>query len=321
MGNLVGEADVEVATVGPGLATTGGVTAINTIGSTGLAAVVTVGQSVAARITAGVSVDAGEDASAHIRGAASGGVDGHAVATHVDLTGNIDGGIVTGGELTPGVVDLTILAEGGNMVVESRPSTGDTVGERDGDLVTVVDKGVRDHGGTGVHEAGGVVSGGVVPDNNGERDTGVVGVGESVRTVGAKPDVAVITLSVSSLASHTNVGHPVAVIDTQTENRAATIKGLGEVVAGHVVSGLRNDTIKSNRLVSWIMIPVVLVEICLPVGVDGRDSGNSGDEPSHGGDGRLGEKHVDVLGEYFSSKDRLIALRSVDYWSSKGKTV
>jgi hypothetical protein len=99
-----------------------------TAGSTGVHARLStrLGRAVLEGVTelAGVARVAGEDALLHV-GNALGALNGHVAAVHVDKTGDVDGGVLTGvGEFTPGVADLSVDHLG--ILVESTPTTGST---------------------------------------------------------------------------------------------------------------------------------------------------------------------------------------------------
>ena len=54
--------------------------------------------------------------------------------------------------------------------------------------------------------------------------SGIVGEGEGVRTLIAKPDFAVIAQVIKTLARHANVGHMFTVISPETCNKSVTAK-------------------------------------------------------------------------------------------------
>lgn len=98
-----------MATVAPSLAPTRWVSGISSIAGAGLASIGTVLQVVSSGIAAGVSALAHEDAGVHVGGATAGGLDVHGIATHVDLSRDINGRVCASGELAPCVVNLTPL--------------------------------------------------------------------------------------------------------------------------------------------------------------------------------------------------------------------
>lgn len=161
------QANLKLPSVGPALAATAGVIAIQAVSRTRLASIGAVGQIICSRLAAGVSSLASEDAGIHIRVAAARRVDRHDVSAHVYLSRDIDGGIVSGGEFSPCIIDLSILAQGRLVVVERCEATGDTVCQRNSDAISNVGERVRDHWCSNIHEARSVVTRCVVPYNNG----------------------------------------------------------------------------------------------------------------------------------------------------------
>lgn len=206
-----------MTTIAPSLASAGWVSSIGSVAGARLASIGTVLQVVSAGVAAGVSALAHEDAGVHVGSATARGFDVHGIATHVDLSRDINRRVCASGELAPCVVNLTPLREGSQMVVERSEATGDTIGERNGDFVATLGKRVGDLGSSYVHEAGLVVSSWHVPDDNGDGSAAtIVGEGEGVGAVGANPDVAIVRDGVGSLSSHANVRHVLAVALVQT---------------------------------------------------------------------------------------------------------
>lgn len=248
------ERDINVTV--PSLATTARVVVVVAKRSTRLAAIIAVDQVISLRLAATVAVLALEDTSLHIRQAATGGTRADDVTAHVDLARDIESTVLSRGEFTPGIEDLAVLAEGSLVVVEGSETTGDTVGEGDGDLVANVGQRVRNHGGSDVHEARLVVVGSIVPDNDcdgdGRRVGGVVGKSESAGAVIADPDVAVVAEVVLSLAGHADVGHVLAIflgeaVDRSAAVESAALEGSGSLVGGSG-GGKANGRGKGSKL-------------------------------------------------------------------------
>lgn len=197
-----------------------------------------------------VAVLALEDAAVHVGGAAAASVDLHAVAAHVGLTRDVNGGVVAGGELAPGVVDLPV-AEDGDAVVEGGKGARDAVGDRDGDGVAGVLEGVGNVRLADVDEAGLVVVGLGVPDDDGDGGVaalgGAVGEVELVGAVVADPDQAVVATVVFALGAKANVGHVLAVGAVETPDGVAAVEATlgngGQVVFTDCVSGCKPKAI------------------------------------------------------------------------------
>jgi hypothetical protein len=98
-----------------------------------------------------VAVGALEDAGVHA-GLALGGLDGHVVTLHVDLTGHVESAVGTvEGEFTPSLRDLTVDKLG--VVVDGSPAAADSGSVGNVESGSVVD-GVGDEGNVDVDPAG-----------------------------------------------------------------------------------------------------------------------------------------------------------------------
>jgi len=246
-----------VSTIAEALATTRWISIIrasSTTSSTGS------GQSISARITAGVAAVALEHTSVHVRIAARIQIDRYLVTSHVDLARDIHGGVVSGGNFTPCVPDLTILVEDGHLIVETGESAGDPVGHGDIDLC-VDAEGVRDVWLADVHEGGGVVSCGVVPEDHCDGDVGttVILECEDVGSVTANPDDTIVGAGIYSLRVHSNVGHMLAVCLAEAADWVGAIEALAE---GSATSGEGEVASKDGTLAPN------LCEICKMGGED-----------------------------------------------------
>ena len=80
-----------------------------------------------------VATLADKNAFVHVAGAATGGSHGHGIATHVNLAGDIDGGVLAGRELTPGVTDLAVVHL--RLGVDAGPRTVGAIGKGDRHLL------------------------------------------------------------------------------------------------------------------------------------------------------------------------------------------
>lgn len=121
-----------------------------------------------------------EDARLHV-GNTVAGVDGHVVAGHVDLTGNVDAAPLAEGVLAPGLGDLAVDELG--LVVDGGPGTAGTVGEGES-LVAAGREGNGDERVVGVDPR----SGGA-PDDKDNVLIGLVAVLVGVGAVVANPDL------------------------------------------------------------------------------------------------------------------------------------
>lgn len=177
-------------------AATRGSTGVGAVGSTLLRSVGAVLERVA-ELTA-VAAVAYEDAGVHV-GHAVGSGDAHAVAGHVDLSGDVDSRVRAEGELAPGVGDLTV--DGLGVRVDTSPGTGLTVSERDG-LRRAGSKVYGDIRLDGVHPGASAT-----PDDEDHVSTGVVGEGVGPLSIAAQPNGTVVCLRVvTGLASQLGEG-------------------------------------------------------------------------------------------------------------------
>ena len=241
---LVVELNVQVATVLKATAASGRVVArcivslyvgvsaarkhvlvVSNVGVSGLGTSLAILEVVLARGTAAVAVVALEDALVHVGVAAARGLNLHAVAAHVGLAGDVDGGVGAGGELAPGVEDLAVL-EDGDAVVQRGKGAGNVLRKRDGDGVTGVGQRPGDVRLADVDEARDVV--GLEPDDDDDGGGAALGRAVPVRrrrlAVVADPDGAVVVVLVLAHGAEANVGHVLAILARETPDGVVTVE-------------------------------------------------------------------------------------------------
>lgn len=198
---------------------------VSDVGVSGLGTSLAVLEVVLARGAAAVAVVALEDALVHVGAAAARGLNLHAVAAHVGLAGDVDGGVGPGGELAPGVEDLAVL-EDGDAVVERGKGAGNVLRKGNGDAVAGVGQRPGNVRLADVDKARDVV--GLQPDDDNDRGGAALGraVLECRRSpaVVADPDGAVVVVLVLAHGAEANVGHVLAVFAGQTPDGAVAVE-------------------------------------------------------------------------------------------------
>ncbi len=200
---------------------------------------VAVDEGVGSAVTAGDAVVADESALVVVGLASGADLGDELVAVHVDLAGNINGGVRAGGELGPSVVDLSDPGDAGGLVVEAGPSAADTVGEGDGDALALRNRVGQD--GLRARDKGRGIAGALVPEDEDDVRVGAVE-SECIGTVIADPDLAVVADGVDSLACESNLREILAIGGTEPSGWRRAIEA-----AGCNTGGSRNSRGKGSQ--------------------------------------------------------------------------
>lgn len=115
-----------------------------------------------------------------------------AIPAHVDQPGDVDGGILAGGELAPGVEDLSVGRDAGDMAIHGRVGTRHAIGQGHGHASAVRNRVCQLRGVRGDERRGIALA--VVPQD--EDDVGIrvgrpVHKAEDIRSIAANPDPTV----------------------------------------------------------------------------------------------------------------------------------
>ena len=200
---------------------------------------VAVDEGVGSAVAAGDAVVADEGALVVVGLASGADLGDEFVAAHVDLAGNINGGVRARGELSPGVVDLSDPGDASGLVVEAGPSTADTVGEGDGDTVALRKRVGQDC--LCARDEGRGIAGALVPEDKDNVRVGAVE-SECIGSVIADPDLAVIADGIDSLARKSNLREILAIRGTEPGDWRRAIEA-----AGFNTGGSRNSRGKDSQ--------------------------------------------------------------------------